>query len=445
MKYSPFLIVACSILFFGCPQVQNSSNVDEQGRACCSKYTYQDTVIDYYTAEELRSRSRVEFLPARALSKPGKIYKMGNMLLISESLKGVHVVDNSNPQMPVNKQFISIPGNVDIAMRNNVLFADSYTDVLAIDIDKQNLLSRTQDVIPFQQIKEHAELMGVEHLLIKAKRVETFTATVKCGACEPIINRGAIMSGKSGSMARFAVLRDYLFVLTENMLNLYVVNNSGQLDLMLETELRDYVRFAETIFIQDDFIYIGAATGMAIFELGEDTPQLYLSHVATQSHFISCDPVFVSGDHAFVTLRSQKSSREALRRKGRCGWAPSDVLQVYNVAEKYRPKMVAEQKCYNPHGLAVLDNKIYLCEGEGGFKILQINKMPSKPWEETFNGDNTKVFFPEVFSDDSFHAYDVIIEPGSGLLFLIGNDGLRQYQLKPFKLLSTLPVANNPF
>ncbi|HHN47860.1 MAG TPA: hypothetical protein ENN08_02830, partial [Bacteroidales bacterium] len=48
--------------------------------------------------------------------------------------QGIHVVDNSNPASPQIISFIAIPGNYDLAIRGNILFADSYIDLVALDI-----------------------------------------------------------------------------------------------------------------------------------------------------------------------------------------------------------------------------------------------------------------------------------------------------------------------
>ena len=65
---------------------------------------------------------------------PGKIYFKEGYIFINEELKGIHVIDNRNPENPQNIGFIEIPGNVDIAIKNNTLYADSYIDLGAIDI-----------------------------------------------------------------------------------------------------------------------------------------------------------------------------------------------------------------------------------------------------------------------------------------------------------------------
>ena len=74
----------------------------------------------------------------QSLSNPGKIYIKDNLLLINEVLKGVHVFDNADPTSPNKIGFISIPGNLDVAMKGNMLYADYQNGLVTIDISDIN-------------------------------------------------------------------------------------------------------------------------------------------------------------------------------------------------------------------------------------------------------------------------------------------------------------------
>lgn len=68
------------------------------------------------------------------LKSVGKIYVYQNKLLINEVGEGVHIFDNTDPANPVNEKFISIPGNVDVAIKNNYMYADMGIGLVTIDI-----------------------------------------------------------------------------------------------------------------------------------------------------------------------------------------------------------------------------------------------------------------------------------------------------------------------
>ena len=120
-RTSGFLFAIIMLLFIG---------------GCSDKV--KDTVT--YTANVPIYQSRSEFLKSvktgamQGLGKPGKILLKGDYIFINELYRGIHVIDNSTPASPKNIAFITIPGNVDIAVRGNTLYADSYADLVAIDI-----------------------------------------------------------------------------------------------------------------------------------------------------------------------------------------------------------------------------------------------------------------------------------------------------------------------
>ena len=64
----------------------------------------------------------------------GKIYFKDHYIFVNEYQKGIHVIDNEDPRNPQIIKFIEIPGNVDMAIADDILYADSYVDLLSIDI-----------------------------------------------------------------------------------------------------------------------------------------------------------------------------------------------------------------------------------------------------------------------------------------------------------------------
>ena len=100
-------------------------------------YTYYKPL--YKTADEVRANIRTN--TPLSIEKPGKIFVRGQYIFLNEVDKGIHVIDNSNPSQPRNIAFIAIPGNMDMAVKGNILYADLYTDLVAIDItDPQNVV-----------------------------------------------------------------------------------------------------------------------------------------------------------------------------------------------------------------------------------------------------------------------------------------------------------------
>jgi hypothetical protein len=87
------------------------------------------------------------------IKEPGKIYVIGNYIFISEKYKGVHIIDNHNPVVPLKIGFFRVPGCVDMAIKDNVLYVDNAVDLVAITFDSTNwsntkVSSRIRDILP---------------------------------------------------------------------------------------------------------------------------------------------------------------------------------------------------------------------------------------------------------------------------------------------------------
>ncbi len=96
-------------------------------------------------------KESVFFKSAQDFKNPGKIYVYNQYILIVDLFKGVHVIDNSTPESPFKTGFIHIPGCMDVAVRNDILYADNSVDLVAIDLSSYpeiSVVSRIVDVFP---------------------------------------------------------------------------------------------------------------------------------------------------------------------------------------------------------------------------------------------------------------------------------------------------------
>ncbi len=71
----------------------------------------------------------------QALKNPGKIYSFRNYLLVNEVNRGFHIIDNSDPGSPVQTQFLRIEGSNDVAIRNGVIYADQFQNLVIVRLD----------------------------------------------------------------------------------------------------------------------------------------------------------------------------------------------------------------------------------------------------------------------------------------------------------------------
>ena len=96
-------------------------------------YTYKTSYPVYLEMSTVR-QADIIIEQGKELDNPGKIYIYGDYLFINEPQKGIHILDNSDPSSPKNINFINIPGNVDLAVNSEILYADNYVDLLSFDI-----------------------------------------------------------------------------------------------------------------------------------------------------------------------------------------------------------------------------------------------------------------------------------------------------------------------
>ncbi|HVG16493.1 MAG TPA: hypothetical protein VM935_16085 [Chitinophagaceae bacterium] len=64
----------------------------------------------------------------------GKIYTIGNLIFQNEIGLGLHVFDYSNAAQPKKAGFIHIPGNTEVSVKGEFLYANSYGDLVVVNI-----------------------------------------------------------------------------------------------------------------------------------------------------------------------------------------------------------------------------------------------------------------------------------------------------------------------
>jgi len=403
-------------------------------------YTYFKPV--YTTTEEIRSA--VAFGTPQSVNQPGKIYFKDGMLFINEVGEGIHIIDNTNPSSPRQLSFVTIPGNFDMAAKGNYLYADSYIDLLVFDISNVNVVKMVKRVegafqafgnLPFNfdswqgvitsyeeaTIEEVTEMdcasNGGGNIFFYAEAADaSFVKFNSSGGATLMANStsnapATTAAGVGGSMARFAIYEDFLYTIDASSLYLFDIT---QIDDPQSGARVDIGWGIETLFPYEDKLFIGANNGMHIYDnANPEAPE----HLSTYQHIQSCDPVVVEGDYAYVTLRS-----------GNACQGFTNQLEIVDISDLRNPKAFQTYPMQNPHGLGVDGKCLFICEGEFGLKL----------FDKT---DLTTIDDHLVANYTNVHAFDVI--PLNGVLMMIGEDGLYQYEYDcegKLELLSTIPV-----
>lgn len=393
----------------------------------------------YLNVNEIRQAIETE--GPRGLEQPGKIYYYQDYLLITEMQKGIHVIDNSDPENPNPISFINIPGNVDMAVRGNYLYADNYIDLVVIDIstpEAPKYVGRTEDVFPFYTLyqdfgylidyveTEKTEVISCNSphwdndfffiddvIFVNESVAFDRTGVLTANSSSAGSDNSAVSIGVGGSMARFTITGQYLYTVDESSLDVFDLSNALQPSLATTVDLGWGI---ETIFPYGSHLFIGANNGMHIFD---NSNPLSPQHLSTFAHVQSCDPVFVNGDLAYVTLRDGNLCRGFVNQ-----------LDVVDVSDLSNPFLKKSYQMHHPHGLSINEDHLYLCEGDQGLKVFDIEN-----WETI---DQNLVSHLQ-----GFFTFDIITIGSRKLAMVIGQDGLYQYditdpsELKELSVLST--------
>ncbi|WP_378184109.1 hypothetical protein [Aquimarina sp. SS2-1] len=82
-----------------------------------------------------------------AIETSGKIYIKDNLLFINEVHKGFHIYDNTDPTSPTPIKFLKAPGSTDLAVRDNMIYINQATDLIAVEYSSTNEITLTKRVV----------------------------------------------------------------------------------------------------------------------------------------------------------------------------------------------------------------------------------------------------------------------------------------------------------
>ena len=384
-----------------------------------TSHTFRTMMPVYLEMTDVRARI-IEVEPAQPLDNPGKIYIYGDYLLINEPTKGIHILDNTNPANPINKSFIPIEGNVDLAVNDGILYADNYVDLLAFDLNDLNdiqLVKRVEDV--FTHMYQHATGKIVTYkdtvVTTDGQQWESFGFYSMKSDMSFAANYSAAAQsyGTGGSMARFTLMSGHLYAVDGSTMRVFDVKTAAEPKFIKPIDLGWGI---ETIFPFQEKLFIGSNRGMHIYDASTpDSP----TRMSVYEHVVACDPVVVNEDFAFVTLRNGNSCFNNINQ-----------LQVIDIKDPYNPSLKKAYEMLNPHGLGLAGDNLYIAEGVHGLKSFKVSDVMAI--------DQNQMEFLE-----SMKSVDLI--PGPKSLIVIGPDGVCQYDYStPSKLvkLSCIDVKN---
>jgi len=374
------------------------------------------------TLDRAQVQSEIGIEAARDLCVGGSIYAYGDFIFMNRLNEGFHILDNTNPASPQNVAFLNIPGATQMAFIEGNLVTNSYADLVTIEMDgiqSARLVSSTpnflldENTIP---VSEGLVVIGYEDQPVEFTQSCDGSIVGQwedCFNCDVffVSNQGAPRSGgfgtptvnTAGSMSRMSFNGNVLYVIGSSRLSTYVLNNG----LLVNTSNQQQQWGMETVITRGDFLYIGSQTGMHIYSLADARQPNYLS---TFNHFTGCDPVSVEGDLAVVTVRDGRA----------CGGASGNVMFVLDISNRSNPVELTRVNMNNPRGVALYNGNIYLCDGDAGLIVFDLNGGPVSTVA------NRKI---QVLSSDIMTDVAVLPYPAGDILLTVGDDHLSQFTI----------------
>jgi len=396
--------------------------------------TYKINEPIFMSTATFRNSVKVTAEPQK-ITSIGKMCFYNNYLYISEPEKGIHIINNTDPANPQMIGFIQLLGNADLAIRNGMLYADSYIDLVWFDVTNPalpELKGRLDSIFPtampmipnnygydYSSIysgKSKGIVIGWE-LKERTEEVTHYTGGWEKGGVlydgtGIALNSGSGSSnstGVNGSMSRFSIYNNYLYSVVNNYLNIFDLSNV----IPTKAGADFYIgRNVETIFSYKDNMFMGTPTGMLIYSVKDPVKPSFQSSL---SHVYGCDPVVVENDLAYVTVHSGNL----------CGQTNNELF-IVNVSDVKNPKQIVSYTMTNPKGLGIDNGRLFLCDD--GLKVFNVT-------------DPQKIMSNQLVHYSGMDGYDVI--PQNNILMMIASDGLYQYDysdITNIKQISKIPI-----
>jgi LVIVD repeat len=313
------------------------------------------------------------------------------------------------------------------------MYADLYTDLVALDISNPLNVVKTKII---DNVFPHRYYNGFtsdsSKIIYDWVRHDT-TLTVDCASNGWVNNDwrgggvlflsaglasndsrnglvGGAPSGIAGSMARFALLDNYLYTVGGADLKVVDIDHA---DKPVVVNTINVSWGIETIYPFNGKLFIGSSNGMFIFNTQNPVAPVQLG---TFSHARVCDPVIADGKYAYVTLRNGTQCQGFLNEL--------DVVDISNLSA---PVLLKKFDMTNPHGLSKDGDLLFICDGRDGLKVFDAK-------------DATNIQLKKHWKN--FETYDVIAY--NGLAIVVAKDGLYQFDyndLNNMKQLSKISIT----
>lgn len=389
-----------------------SSCVKNKGEV---SYSYNKAIAQYANIEEIRNQDLVQ--SSRPIQNISKVFYGTDVILIGEKNKGIHVIDNTNRNIPTKPAFLNLPYCNEFYVDGNFLYAETHYDIVKIDLtNKSNptLVYRGNYAISnpiigengsvligfrYEFVRETFQLNSPEELALRKANTIYFdynNQLIPEGDVPPSFTSS---NGKSkGTMSKMEIANHYLNLITGSSLLTYDISGNT----IVKTQQQQVGTDLETIYHENNKLYIGSKSSMIIMNNSNPSAPTKISEY---THEVSCDPVLPNGNIAYLTLRSVDS-------EGCNGTV--NLLKVLNVTNPSSPTEITNVNLRSPYGMTISNGRLFVGEGQNGLTVLDITN-PTSP--------------VEIHHSTAFKTFDVIKHPtDNDIILIISRNDIKQLQ-----------------
>ena len=228
------------------------------------------------------------------------------------------------------------------------------------------------------------------------------------GASQSGSGSGPTSVSQSGSTAAMATYKNAIYTLINGLI---IVSDIESEDNSNRYSFGD--PFAETLYVYRDYLYVAGLLDVSIYDISEP---LIPRRVSNYDHARACDPVIVSDDIGYITLRSRPE----------CTQDEINRLEIVDFSDPKNPVQLTNFVMDFPHGLAKSPDHLAVCQEEFGLTFLNVDDIDAI---EVTLQDETYNCFDLFYRDDTF--------------FVTATDGIYQLELidNTLNQISRIPIG----
>lgn len=218
----------------------------------------------------------------------------------------------------------------------------------------------------------------------------------------------------SGSYTSMVTIGSKLYTVSKEDLSTVDISDPAKPKLID----RQHVGFMiENLYHTSGILFIGSQSAMHIYAINsKGVPEKKSStpYINFGTDVLPCDPVISDGSFAYATLSSSFDAA--------CGRSVFiNELRTYNVKDLSNPILVTTNQMQNPKGLALSNDKLYICEPNFGLSIFNVKVRSLPQPEQTIHDCN---------------CFDVIVK--DQLILAVGKNEIFQFAIGPNHVITKL-------